>query len=136
MSTLDEVDAAVQAILDTNKNASYAVLHCNSSYPAPNNDLNLKCIQTLKDRYNCEVGYSGHEFGLTTTIASICMGSTIIERHITISHEMWGTDQSASLEVHAMDMLQKRLQNIDKILGDGKKIVTKSELPIKSKLRG
>ena len=73
MSTMDEVDNAVNTIKSVNNNADYAVLHCNSSYPAPTNELNLKCIQTLKNRYNCDVGYSGHEFGLTTTIASICL---------------------------------------------------------------
>ena len=135
MSTLDEVDAAVKTILDTNKNASYAVLHCNSSYPAPNDDLNLKCIQTLKDRYNCEVGYSGHEFGLTTTIASICMGSTIIERHITLDRTMWGTDQMCSVEPQGLIKLVRGIHELSRALGDGKKVVTETEKPIREKLR-
>ncbi len=135
MSTLDEVDAAVKAILNVNKNASYAVLHCNSSYPAPNDDLNLKCIKTLKDRYNCEIGYSGHEFGLTTTIASICMGATIIERHITLDRTMWGTDQMCSVEPQGLIKLVRGVHELSRALGDGKKVVTETEKPIREKLR-
>ena len=135
MSTLDEVDAAVNTILDTNKNALYAVLHCNSSYPAPNNDLNLRCISTLKDRYNCEVGYSGHEFGLTTTIASICMGATIIERHITLDRTMWGTDQMCSVEPQGLIKLVRGINELNRALGDGVKVVTETEKPIREKLR-
>ena len=135
MSTLDEVDAAVKTILSVNKNASYAVLHCNSSYPAPNDDLNLKCIKTLKDRYNCEVGYSGHEFGLTTTIASICMGATIIERHITLDRTMWGTDQMCSVEPQGLIKLVRGVHELSRALGDGEKVVTETEKPIREKLR-
>ena len=135
MSTLDEVDAAVNTILSVNKNALYAVLHCNSSYPAPNDDLNLKCIETLKDRYNCEVGYSGHEFGLTTTIASICMGATIIERHITLDRTMWGTDQMCSVEPQGLIKLVRGIHELSRALGDGKKVVTETEKPIREKLR-
>ena len=135
MSTLDEVDAAVNTILDTNNNASYAVLHCNSSYPAPNDDLNLKCIETLKNRYNCEVGYSGHEFGLTTTIASICMGASIIERHITLDRTMWGTDQMCSVEPQGLIKLVRGIHELNRALGDGKKVVTETEKPIRDKLR-
>ena len=79
-------------------NKNYALLHCNSQYPAPLEELNLSAIKTLKEKYFCEVGYSGHEFGLTTTIASICMGASIIERHITLDRTMWGTDQMCSVE--------------------------------------
>jgi len=135
MSTLDEVDAAVKTIKETNANASYAVLHCNSTYPAPNNDLNLRCIQTLKDRYNCEVGYSGHEFGLTTTIASICLGATIIERHITLDRTMWGTDQMCSVEPQGLIKLVRGVHELSNALGDGKKVVTETEKPIRDKLR-
>jgi len=135
MSTLDEVDAAVNTIKETNANASFAVLHCNSTYPAPNNELNLNCIQTLKDRYNCEVGYSGHEFGLTTTIASICLGATIIERHITIDRTMWGTDQMCSVEPQGLIKLVRGVKELQGALGDGKKVVTETEKPIRDKLR-
>ena len=135
MSTLDDVDAAVNTILNTNKDADYSVLHCNSSYPAPNDDLNLKCINTLKNRYNCEVGYSGHEFGLTTTIASICMGANIIERHITLDRTMWGTDQMCSVEPQGLIKLVRGINELNRALGDGIKVVTETEKPIREKLR-
>jgi len=135
MSTIEEVDAAVDAIKEINSSASYAILHCNSTYPAPNDELNLKCIQTLKDRYKCEVGYSGHEFGLTTTIASICLGATIIERHITLDRTMWGTDQMCSVEPQGLIKLVRGVRELNNALGDGIKVVTETEKPIRNKLR-
>ena len=135
MSTLEEIDAAVSTIKETKPDASFAVLHCNSTYPAPNDELNLNCIQTLKNRYNCEVGYSGHEFGLTTTIASICLGATIIERHITIDRTMWGTDQMCSVEPQGLIKLVRGINELQAALGDGKKVVTETEKPIRKKLR-
>ena len=135
MSTLDEVDSAVNAIQESNNKCIYALLHCNSSYPAPNEDLNLKCIRTLKDRYQCEVGYSGHEFGLTTTIASICFGSTIIERHITLDRTMWGTDQMCSVEPQGLIKLVRGIKELNLAIGDGIKRITETEIPIKDKLR-
>ncbi len=135
MSTLQEVDDAVNAIKSINKDADYAVLHCNSSYPAPNDELNLKCIETLQERYNCEVGYSGHEFGLTTTIASICMGATIIERHITLDRTMWGTDQMCSVEPQGLIKLVRGIKELNLAIGNGEKVVTETEKPIKDKLR-
>ena len=121
MSTMDEIDNAVNAIKESNPHSTYAILHCNSTYPAPNDELNLKCIQTLKERYKCEVGYSGHEFGLTTTIASVCLGATIIERHITLDRTMWGTDQAASLEQNGMRNLVDLIRKYERAYGNGKK---------------
>jgi N-acetylneuraminate synthase len=143
MSTLEEIDHAV-SVLETGgetdfstKEAfkNYALLHSNSAYPAPNEDLNLKCIQTLKDRYDCEVGYSGHEFGLTTTIASVAMGATIIERHITLDRTMWGTDQMCSVEPQGLIKLVRGIRELEEALGDGIKRVTEKEQIIKDKLR-
>ena len=121
MSTLEEVDQAVQTIKDANSNCQYSILHCNSSYPAPIEDLNLKCINTLQERYQCKVGYSGHEFGLTTTIASICMGASIIERHITLDRTMWGTDQMCSVEPQGLIKLVRGIKELNLALGDGEK---------------
>ena len=135
MSTIEEIDTAVDAIKETSSNASYAILHCNSTYPAPNDELNLKCIQTLKDKYKCEVGYSGHEFGLTTTIASICLGATIIERHITLDRTMWGTDQMCSVEPQGLIKLVRGVRVLNSALGDCIKVVTDTEKPIREKLR-
>ena len=135
MSTLDEVDEAVKTIKNANSNCKYSILHCNSSYPAPIEDLNLKCIETLQKRYQCKVGYSGHEFGLTTTIASICMGATIIERHITLDRTMWGTDQMCSVEPQGLIKLVRGIKELNIALGDGEKKVTANEVEIRKKLR-
>jgi len=135
MSTLEEVDNAVQTIKDVNSNCQYSILHCNSSYPAPIEDLNLKCINTLQKRYQCRVGYSGHEFGLTTTIASICMGASIIERHITLDRTMWGTDQMCSVEPQRLIKLVRGIKELNLALGNGEKKVTANEIEIRKKLR-
>ena len=119
MSSLDEVDEAVRWMRE--ENADFALLHCNSSYPAPLEDLNLSCIQTLKQRYDCEVGYSGHEFRLGTSVAAIYLGATVIERHITLDRSMWGTDQAASLSEEGMEMLSSILLKDKSFLGNGKK---------------
>tara|TARA_Y100000814_G_C12318596_1_gene397486 strand:- start:247 stop:1089 length:843 start_codon:yes stop_codon:yes gene_type:complete len=135
MSTLEDVEKAVMTIKSVKSNVDFALLHCNSSYPAPIKDLNLKCITTLKERFNCEVGYSGHEFGLTTTIASICLGATIIERHITLDRTMWGTDQMCSVEPQGLIKLVRGIKELNSALGDGVKVVTNTEIPIRKKLR-
>ena len=135
MSTIEEIDTAVSAMKVANNNCEFALLHCNSSYPAPNEDLNLTCIKTLKDRYKCEVGYSGHEFGLTTSISSICLGATIIERHITLDRTMWGTDQMCSVEPQGLIKLVRGINELNLALGDGIKRVTETEIPIRNKLR-
>jgi len=132
MSTMEEIDEAVKEIDD---DCNYALLHCNSTYPAPIEDLNLSCIKTLKDKYNCRVGYSGHEYGLTTTIASLCFGATIIERHITLDKSMWGTDQMSSVEPHGLIKLVRGVRELESAIGDGKKVVTEKEQQIKLKLR-
>ena len=132
MSTMEEIDEAVKEIDD---DCNYALLHCNSTYPAPIEDLNLSCIKTLKDKYNCRVGYSGHEYGLTTTIASLCFGATIIERHITLDKSMWGTDQMSSVEPHGLIKLVRGVRELELAIGDGKKVVTEKEQQIKLKLR-
>ena len=134
MSTLEETDQAVKWMRE--ESADFALLHCNSTYPAPLEDLNLKCIQTLKERYDCEVGYSGHEFRLGTTVASVYLGATIIERHITLDRTMWGSDHLASVEPQGLIKLVKGIRELEIALGDGHKRVTEGELPVRKKLRG
>ena len=134
MSTLGETDQAVKWMEE--EGSDFALLHCNSTYPAPLEDLNLKCIQTLKKRYNCEVGYSGHEFRLGTTVASVYLGATILERHITLDRTMWGSDHLASVEPQGLIKLVKGVRELEIALGDGHKTVTDGELPIRLKLRG
>ena len=117
-------------------NIKYALLHCNSTYPAPHDELNLSVIPEMKKRYGCIVGYSGHEFDLEPSILAVAMGAQIIERHVTLDHKMWGTDQKSSLEVHAMDLLNKRMRGVRKIIGVPEKVITESEKIAMNKLRG
>lgn len=134
MSTLEETDEAVKWMRE--ENADFALLHCNSAYPAPIEDLNLSCIQTLKDRYDCEVGYSGHEFRIGTTVASIYLGATILERHITLDRSMWGSDHLCSVEPQGLIKMVTGVRELESALGDGVKRVTEGELPSRKKLRG
>jgi len=132
MSTLEEIDEAVEIL----RGGDFALLHCNSSYPAPIEDLNLKCIQTLKERYKCEVGYSGHEFRLGTSVAAVYLGATIIERHITLDRTMWGSDHLSSVEPQGLIKLVKGIRELESALGDGIKKVTLKEEKVRRKLRG
>ena len=134
MSTIEEIDEAVEIL---NLYASqFAIMHANSSYPAPLDEVNINCIPFLRERYKCMVGYSGHEYSIDPTVYAAVLGAMIIERHITIDHLMWGTDQAASVEPTGMYLLRNRIKDVTSILGDGIKRVTKSEIPIKKKLRG
>ncbi len=135
MSTIEEIDKAVNLAKKYGKPP--VVMHCNSSYPTSHDEVNLNIIPFLANRYpDCIIGYSGHEKGLEPTVIAIALGAKVIERHITLSHDMWGTDQESSLEVLAMDMLKKRSKDVRIILGSDKKTITKSEIPIRLKLRG
>tara|TARA_R100000664_G_C2749204_1_gene136607 strand:+ start:171 stop:1022 length:852 start_codon:yes stop_codon:yes gene_type:complete len=134
MSTLQEVDDAVNSVLKHTDNL--VLMHTNSSYPTPISELNLSLIPFLAERYDCVIGYSGHEQDLEPSVVAAVLGAKVIERHITLSHDMWGTDQKASLEVVAMDMLYKRIKNINIMMGSGEKAVTKSEVAVRKKLRG
>jgi N-acetylneuraminate synthase len=134
MSTEEEIDEAINIIKHYTDN--FAILHCNSTYPAPLNELNLSTITTLKDKYNCEVGYSGHEFRIGTTVASVYLGATIIERHITLDRTMWGTDHLCSVEPQGLIKLVKGIRELEEAFGDGIIQVTESEKIIRNKLRG
>jgi len=135
MSTVDEIDSAVD-ILEKYARNNYVLMHTNSTYPTPTGELNLAAIKTLKDRYGCIIGYSGHEYGLEPTVIAVALGARVIERHITLDHDMWGTDQKASLEIHAMDMLHKRVKDVDLSIGDGVKRLTENETVVRRRLRG
>ena len=112
------------------------VLQCNSTYPAPLNELNLSAIKTLKDRFKCEVGYSGHEMTLGTTVSSVLLGATIIERHITLDRNMEGSDHSGSVTPHGLFKLVSGIRELEQAYGDGEIKVTESEIPVRKKLRG
>jgi N-acetylneuraminate synthase len=131
MSSIDEIDRAVQ-ILGTH---DLAVLHCTSTYPSTIDELNLKVIPALIERYRVPVGYSGHEVGLATTLAAVVLGACIVERHLTLDRASWGSDQAASVEPVGMARLVKDIRGIEAALGDGVKRIYESELPVRDKLR-
>lgn len=135
MSTVQEIDDAVN-LLEKHSSGDYALMHTNSTYPTPPEEINLLTIKFLKERYRCIVGYSGHEYDLEPSVIAVALGAKIIERHITLDHNMWGSDHFASLEFHAMDMLYKRIKNIDVILGNGIKKLSQKEMEVRKKLRG
>lgn len=135
MSTVEEIDEAVN-LLEKHSKDNYVLMHTNSTYPTPPEDINLSTIKFLKNRYNCLVGYSGHEYDLEPSVIAVTLGARIIERHITIDHNMWGSDHFASLEIHAMDMLRKRINEVDMVIGDGIKKLTPKEMEVRNKLRG
>ncbi len=132
MSTYEEINQAVEWL----QGCDIVMLHCNSTYPAPLEDLNLSCIRTLKDSYGCEVGYSGHEFRLGTTVAAVYLGATYLERHITLDRTMWGSDHMSSVEPQGLIKLVKGVRELELAYGDGIKKVTEGELGPRKKLRG
>lgn len=141
MSTQEEIDHAVQVLrkaqLLYNKTEAIGLLHCNSTYPAPIDELNLSGIKTLKERYpDFEIGYSGHEFRLGTSVAAIYLGASIIERHITLDRTMWGSDHMSSVEPQGLFKLVSGIRELEAAYGDGVIQVTESEKPVRSKLRG
>ena len=135
MSTVEEIDSAV-SVLDEFATGNYVLMHTNSTYPTPPEELNLLTLKFLKERYDCVVGYSGHEYDLEPSVVAATLGASLIERHITLDHNMWGSDHFASLEVHAMDLLHKRVKHVGVCLGDGVKRLTDNEIQIRKKLRG
>ena len=136
MSTLEEIEHAVNILEGYERKHLYALLHCNSTYPAPLDELNLSAIQTLKNKFECEVGYSGHEFRLGTSVAAVYLGATIIERHITLDRTMEGSDHMASIEPQGLFKLVSGIRELEKAYGDGIVQVTESEKPVRKKLRG
>ena len=133
MSTENEIEKAVNLFGDT---FDLVVMHCNSSYPATNGELNLSYITKLKKKYpNAIIGYSGHEEGISASLVAANLGARVIERHITIDRAMWGTDQAASIDFSGLRRLTRDLKKLPKWLGDGNKKVYESEKKIKKKLR-
>ncbi len=131
MSTLNEIEQAMEILGEDN----VIVCHATSSYPCPPEELNLKVIQALKQKYKCPVGYSGHEVGLVPSAVAVALGACLVERHITLDRSMWGSDQSASVEPQGVETLVKYIRVIEKSMGDGIKQVYDSEKSSLSKLR-
>jgi N-acetylneuraminate synthase len=134
MSKLDEIDQVVE-IFEKEK-CPFELMHCNSTYPMPDKMANLNCITTLKKRYNCDVGYSGHESRLILiSVAAVILGATSIERHITLDRTMYGSDQAASIETKALKQFVDDIRAIPIIKGNGIKELSTSEEAARKKLR-
>jgi N-acetylneuraminate synthase len=131
MSTLKQIDHAIEVL----GKKDLIILHACSAYPSDYNELNLKVISALRERYNLPVGYSGHETGIPSSSAAVALGACIVERHITLERSMWGSDQAASLGSSGVIRLVRDIRLVEISLGDGIKRVTEKEIPIISKLR-
>lgn len=127
MSNLDEIDEAISVLKD-NGAGKITLLHCNTQYPTPMEDVNLNAMLTLKDRYNCDVGYSDHTLGIEVSIAAVALGATVIEKHFTLDRNMEGPDHKASLEPNEFKSMVSAIRNIEKALGTGNKVASPSEI--------
>jgi len=134
MSTLSEISKAVSIFKKYKCN--FELMHSHSAYPMLAKEANLKVINTLQKKFNCKVGYSGHETGsYLLCVTAVLLGASSIERHITLDRSMYGSDQAASLEPKGLERMVRDIRSLSYILGDGKKIIWNSELPAKKKLR-
>ena len=133
MSNYDDIQRAVDIFRAAS--CPFELMHTVSTYPMKDEDANLRVIETLRNRYGCNVGYSGHEVGLAISYAAAAMGITSLERHITLDRAMYGSDQSASIEPSGLRQLVGAVRKIEKAMGDGEKRVIDAEIPIARKLR-
>ena len=131
MSTYAQIDEAVQFF----ERATYTLMHTTSVYPCSDEECNLNIIPELRKRYNCCVGYSGHEVGLLPSVIATVLGATAIERHITLDRASYGTDQAASLERTGLERLVRDIRMVQVNLGSGEKRVLDSEREVEKKLR-
>ncbi len=133
MTNMSDIKKVVKIF--NKRKCKFTLLHCVSSYPAKEENLNLNTIITLKNKFKCEVGYSGHEASVAPSVYAYIAGANVIERHITLDRAMWGTDQSASLSELGIKSLFEMILKAQKIFGDGKKIKTKEDKKIEKKFR-
>ena len=133
MTTYDDIQKAVDIFRE--EKCSFELMHTVSTYPMKNENANLNMIKTLRDKYQCDVGYSGHEAGVAISNASAAMGITSLERHITLDRLMYGSDQMASLEPNGLRNLVGAIRITEKAMGDGVKRVIEDEIPIAKNLR-
>lgn len=131
MSTMEEIRHAVNLLGEDN----IVLFHCTSTYPTAHHEINLRVIEELRREFSCPIGYSGHERGLLPSILSVQLGASAVERHITTDRTLWGSDQAASLEPEGLRRMVRDIREVKIVLGDGKKVVYDSEIPVKNKLR-
>jgi len=128
MATLDEVRAAMNLLIDAGLNKKdLTILHCNTEYPTPMNDVNLRAMLTIRDELNVKVGYSDHTLGIGIPIAAVAMGATVIEKHFTLDCNLPGPDHAASLEPDELKSMVNAIRNIEKAMGHGIKKPSSSE---------
>ena len=133
LSTLQDIEKAVNIFRE--KNCSFELMHCVSTYPMKDSDANLRTILTLKEKFKCNVGYSGHETGLAISYAAAALGASSIERHITLDRSMYGSDQAASLAPVGLKKIVPEIRKIQNALGDGVKRIIEAEKPIAKKIK-
>lgn len=133
MTEFEQIDCAVEIFRKAD--CPFELMHCVSTYPMNDEDANLNCIETLRDRYQCGVGYSGHEVGLAVSYAAAALGITSLERHITLDRAMYGSDQAASVETTGFIQLVGAVRKIEKAMGNGKITMNQKEISIVKKLR-
>jgi N-acetylneuraminate synthase len=133
MTTYSEIENAIEIFKKAG--CSYELMHTVSTYPMKDEDANLNMIRVLRDKFNCDIGYSGHEVGLAVSYAAAALGITSLERHITLDRAMYGSDQSASVEPRGLRELVGAVRKIEQAMGDGKKRIIDAEIPIAKKLR-
>lgn len=131
MSTMEEIEHAIDILGEENT----IIYHCTATYPANSDEINLNCIKTLKEKFSCPVGYSGHERGIAPSILAVAVGACSVERHITLDRTNWGSDQAASLETPGLFHMVRDIRQVPTLLSDGKKVVYEREIPIRKKLR-
>ena len=131
MSTMEEIRHAVKVLGEEN----LVLYHCTSTYPTDQNEINLKVIEKFREEFSCPIGYSGHERGLLPSILSVQLGAASVERHITVDRTLWGSDQAASLEPEGLRRMVRDIRQVKTVVGDGKKVLYNSEIPVKKKLR-
>jgi len=133
MTREEDISRAVDIF--KNENCPFELMHCVSTYPMKDEDANLKAIKTLREKYNCDIGYSGHEVGLAVSYAAAALGITSLERHITLDRAMYGSDQPSSVEPAGFRMLVGAVRKIQEAMGDGKLGYIEKEVSIAESLR-
>lgn len=133
MSTFENIDRAVEIF--RNANCPFTLFHCVSTYPCKDEDCNINLISTLQSRYGCKIGYSGHEEGILPSILAVSVGASALERHITLDRNMYGSDQSASIEEKELTRLVVESRKVVNTMGTGQKLFLQHEVPVANKLR-
>lgn len=133
MSAYEQIDAAIGILKDYK--CPFILMHCVATYPATEEELNLQMIHKLRERYNCPIGYSGHEASVSPSTIAAAMGAVAVERHITLDRAMYGSDQAASLEKSGFATMVAQIRKIPTVVGDGVKRVSEAEIKNAAKLR-